>query len=139
MKILILKKRVMQFIGLLCLVLLPYTIKAQANVYITPSTVLLSGQSTFTVDVMIANVSNLHAYSVKIVFNKLLTSIKVDRLKKERSIASIHKNLNSIFISGHGSGTSTIARLYAKSLKELDRLSKGQLIEIDSSTFFGFF
>jgi hypothetical protein len=69
MKILILKKRVMQFIGLLCLVLLPYTIKAQANVYITPSTVLLSGQSTFTVDVMIANVSNLHAYSVKIVFN----------------------------------------------------------------------
>ena len=27
--------------------------------------------------------------------------------------------------------------LYAKSLKELDRLSKGQLIEIDSSTFYG--
>lgn len=69
MKILILKKRVMQFIGLLCLVLLPYTIKAQANVYITPSTVVLSGQNTFTLDVMIANVSNLHAYSVKIVFN----------------------------------------------------------------------
>jgi stage V sporulation protein K len=30
-----------------------------------------------------------------------------------------------------------VARLYAKSLKELERLSKGQLIEIDSSTFYG--
>jgi len=90
------------------------------------------------VDKYIDEVNNLVGLDdVKIVFNKILASIKVDRLKKERSIASIHKNLNSIFISGNGSGTSTIARLYAKSLKELDRLSKGQLIEIDSSTFYG--
>ena len=74
---------------------------------------------------------------VKIVFNKILASVKVNKLKKEKSIASIHKNLNSFFISEHGSGTSTVARLYAKSLKELDRLSKGQLVEIDSSTFYG--
>lgn len=74
---------------------------------------------------------------VKIAFNRILASIKVDRLKKERSIASVHKNLNSLFISEHGSGTSTIARLYAKSLKEAGRITKGQLIEIDSSTFFG--
>lgn len=74
---------------------------------------------------------------VKITFNKIITSLKVDRLKKERAISSIHKNLNSIFIAEHGSGTTTVARLYAKSLKELERLSKGQLIEIDSSTFYG--
>ena len=74
---------------------------------------------------------------VKIVFNRILASIKVDRLKKERSIASVHKNLNAIFISEHGSGTSTIARLYAKSLKDSGRITKGQLIEIDGSTFFG--
>ena len=74
---------------------------------------------------------------VKITFNKIIASLKVERLKKERSITTVHRNLNSIFISEHGSGTSTIARLYAKSLKESDRLTKGQLIEIDSSTFFG--
>jgi len=74
---------------------------------------------------------------VKIVFNRMLASIKVDRLKKERAITSVHKNLNALFISEHGSGTSTIARLYCKSLKEAGRLSKGELIEIDGSTFFG--
>jgi hypothetical protein len=74
---------------------------------------------------------------VKITFNKIIASLKVERLKKERSITTVHRNLNSIFISEHGSGTSTIARLYAKSLKESDRLTKGQLIEIDSSTFYG--
>ncbi len=74
---------------------------------------------------------------VKITFNKIIASIKVDRLKKERSIASIHKNLNSIFIAEQGSGTTTVARLYAKSLKELGRISSGQLFEIDSSTFYG--
>jgi stage V sporulation protein K len=74
---------------------------------------------------------------VKITFNKIVASLKVDRLKKERSITSIHKNLNSFFISEHGSGTSTVARLYAKCLKESDSLTKGQLIEIDGSTFYG--
>jgi SpoVK/Ycf46/Vps4 family AAA+-type ATPase len=74
---------------------------------------------------------------VKITVNKIIASIKVDRLKKERSITSIHKNLNSIFIAEQGSGTTTVARLYAKSLKELGRISSGQLFEIDSSTFYG--
>ncbi|MBK7630499.1 MAG: AAA family ATPase [Ignavibacteriales bacterium] len=74
---------------------------------------------------------------VKITFNKIIASLKVDRLKKERSIASIHKNLNSFFIAEQGSGTTTVARLFAKSLRELERLSKGQLVEIDGSTFYG--
>ena len=75
--------------------------------------------------------------NLKIVFNKILASLKVDKLKKERAIASSPKNLNSFFISEQGSGTSTVARLYAKSLKESDRLSKGLLIELDGSTFYG--
>ncbi len=74
---------------------------------------------------------------VKINFNKIIAALRVDRLKKERAISSIRKKLNSIFIAQHGAGTTTVARLYAKSLKELNRLSSGQLIEIDSSTFFG--
>jgi len=74
---------------------------------------------------------------VKTTFNKILASIKVDKLKRDRSIASITKNLNSFFIAEAGCGTTTVARLFAKSLKESGRLTNGQLIEIDSSTFFG--
>jgi stage V sporulation protein K len=90
------------------------------------------------VDKYISEVNNLVGLDdVKILFNKIFASIKVDKLKKERSITSTHKNFNSFFISEHGSGASTIARLYAKSLKESDRLTKGQLVEIDGSTFYG--
>ena len=90
------------------------------------------------VDKYINEVNNLIGLDdVKIVFNKILASIKVDKLKKERSISLIHKNLNSFFISEPGSGTTTVARFYAKSLKESERLTNGQLLEIDSSTFFG--
>jgi len=52
-----------------CSIFIPSKIQAQANVYITPSSLVLSGQSTFTVDVMIANVLDLHDYSLKIVFD----------------------------------------------------------------------
>ena len=90
------------------------------------------------VDKYINEVNNLVGLDdVKIVFNKILASIKVDKHKKERSISLIHKNLNSLFISEPGSGTTTVARLYAKSLKESERLTKGLLFEIDSSTFYG--
>lgn len=74
---------------------------------------------------------------VKITFNKLLASIKLDQLKKERSIASISKNLNSIFVSEQGTGTTTVARLFGKMFKELSLLEDGRLVEIDNSTFFG--
>jgi len=90
------------------------------------------------VDKYISEVNNLVGLDdVKILFNKIFASIKVDKLKKERSITSTHKNFNSFFISEHGSGASTIARLYAKSLKESDRLTRGQIVEIDGSTFYG--
>lgn len=90
------------------------------------------------VDKYISEVNNLVGLEeVKNSFNKILASVKVDKLKKDRSIASIPKNLNSIFIAEAGSGTTTVARLFAKSLKESGRLSKGQLIEIDSSAFYG--
>lgn len=74
---------------------------------------------------------------VKYMFNKLLASIKVDKLKKERSIAAAPKNLNSIFISEQGAGTTTVARLLGKIFKELSLLENGQLVEIDSSAFYG--
>ena len=75
--------------------------------------------------------------NVKYTFNKLLAAIKVDQLKKDKLIASTPKNLNSIFICEQGSGTSTVARLFAKIFKELSLLENGQVIEIDSSLFYG--
>ena len=74
---------------------------------------------------------------VKNTFTKLLAAIKIDKMKKERGISSNSKNLNSIFISEPGSGTSTVARLLGKIFKELSLLQSGQLIELDSSSLYG--
>lgn len=74
---------------------------------------------------------------VKKTFSKLLASIKVEQLKKERAISSLPKNLNSIFICEPGAGTSTVARLFGKVFKELSLIESGQLVEIDSSYFYG--
>ncbi len=74
---------------------------------------------------------------VKKTFSKLLASIKVEQLKKERAISSLPKNLNSIFICEPGTGTSTVARLFGKVFKELSLIESGQLVEIDSSYFYG--
>ncbi len=74
---------------------------------------------------------------VKITFSKLFASIRVEQLKKERSIASSPKNLNSIFIASPGSGITTVARLFGKIYKEVGILKSGQLLEIDSSIFHG--
>ncbi|HQI40778.1 MAG: hypothetical protein B6D44_13085 [Ignavibacteriales bacterium UTCHB2] len=95
-------------------------------------------KSNEKLDRYVNEINNLVALdNVKITFNKIISSIKVDKLKSERSISSIHKIYNSIFIAEPGSGTSTVARLFAKSLFASNKLSKGQLVEIDSSTFYG--
>lgn len=72
---------------------------------------------------------------VKMTFNKLLAGIKLEKLKKDRFITSNPRNLNSIFISSPGLGTSHVARLIGKIYKELSLLKNGHLTEIDSSTF----
>jgi hypothetical protein len=53
----------------LYLMLTPFMLGAQTVVYVAPSTIVLSGQSTFSIDLMISNVIDLHAYSIKISFN----------------------------------------------------------------------
>jgi hypothetical protein len=74
---------------------------------------------------------------VKLSITKILSSAKVDNLKKNKGITSSIKNLNSIFIAEAGSGTSTIAKLMGKIFKELKLIENGQIIEIDSSLFYG--
>lgn len=58
-----------KIIFFLYLIFTPYMLIAQANVYINPSKILLNGQSTITLDVMISNVIDLHAYSIRVSFN----------------------------------------------------------------------
>lgn len=95
-------------------------------------------KSNEKIDRYVNEINNLVGLSsVKTTFNRIIASIKVDKLKSEKSISSVHKTYNSIFIAEPGSGTSTVARLFAKSLFASNKLSKGQLIEIDSSLFSG--
>lgn len=51
------------------LMLTPFILRAQTDVYISPSRIVMSGQNTFSIDVMISDVIDLHAYSIKISFN----------------------------------------------------------------------
>ncbi len=59
---------------LLFILFFPDVSNAQANVYVNPATTVLSGQSTVTVDVMISNVSNLHSYQVRLLFDNTIIS-----------------------------------------------------------------
>lgn len=74
---------------------------------------------------------------VKTSFGKLLASIKVEQLKKDKHIDSNPRNLNSIFISEKGLGTTNVAKLFAKIFKELSLIENSQIIEINPNSFAG--
>ena len=71
--------------------------------------------------------------SVKKSVEKLISSLKVAKLRKQRGLKVIPKNLNSVFTGNPGSGKTTVARLLSKIYKELGILEKGHLIEVDRS------
>jgi len=71
--------------------------------------------------------------SVKKSVTKLISSLKVAKLRKERGLQIIPKNLNSVFTGNPGSGKTTVARLLSKIYKELGILEKGHLVEADRS------
>ncbi len=66
-------------------------INAQASVYVSPSTTVLSGQSTVTIDIMLAEVTDLHGYEVIINF--------------DNSILSYQNSVKGTLLSSAGSGT----------------------------------
>lgn len=76
MDISLLTKRLAQWSVLVCLMLLPTQIRPQANVYVSPSSIVLSGQSSVTVDFMLSSVTNLHSYSVKIRYDNSILSFQ---------------------------------------------------------------
>ena len=71
---------------------------------------------------------------VKEHLNKIIKSLKVAKLRKERGLQVIKRNLNSLYIGNTGTGMNKIARLTGKIYKELDLLSEGQVIETDKSS-----
>jgi len=71
--------------------------------------------------------------SVKKSVDKLVSSLKVAKLRKQRGLKVIPKNLNAVFMGNPGTGKTTVARLLSKIYKEMGILEKGHLIEVDRS------
>ncbi|NCS90650.1 MAG: AAA family ATPase, partial [Ignavibacteria bacterium] len=66
--------------------------------------------------------------SVKLTLNKLVSSLKVAKLRKERGFKVLPKNLNAVFAGSRGTGKNTVAKIYGKILKEIGFLEKGHVI-----------
>lgn len=71
--------------------------------------------------------------SVKNSVRRLISSLKVAKLREEKGLKIIPKNLHSVFMGNPGTGKTTIARLLSKIYKEMGIIEKGHLVEVDRS------
>lgn len=69
--------------------------------------------------------------SVKEGVTKLVSSLKIAQMRRERGLEVIQKPLHSIFTGNPGTGKTTVARIIANIYKELGVVEKGQLVEVD--------
>ncbi len=72
--------------------------------------------------------------SVKSSVEKLISGLKVAKLREDRGLKVIRKNLHAVFLGNPGTGKTTIARLISKVYKEMGLLQKGHLVEVDRSS-----
>lgn len=62
---------------------------------------------------------------------ELVNLLKVQRKRREQGLKNIEITLHTVFLGPPGTGKTTVARLLGRIFKQLDFLSKGQLIETD--------